>query len=116
LDAFEAAHPIPIAERVAELTEQRHAAPLRTSAVAREVGCHPVRLRVLFRERYAMSIRRYQTTCRLRHAANLLLDSNHNIDEIVEQVGFHSRDHFYRAFVKQFGLTPGEYRRTIRNA
>lgn len=111
LDVFEAAHPIPTAERAAELIERRYGEHLPVSDVAREVGCHPVSLRALFKARYGMTIRQYQTTCRLRHAAELLRNSVQTIDEIIEQVGFGSRDYFYRAYVHAFGVTPGAYRK-----
>lgn len=110
-DVFELVHPIPAAVKAAELLELRFVEGVRISTLARAVGCHPVRLRKLFRERHGVTIRSYLTNYRLRQAAERLRDSRVPVDDIVGDVGFGSRDHFYRAFTRAFGVTPAEYRR-----
>lgn len=47
---------------------------------------------------------------RLRHAADLLRDTNNAIGLIVEQSGFASRSHFSSLFRNKFKMTPSEYR------
>ena len=47
---------------------------------------------------------------RLRHAADLLRDTNNAVGLIVEQSGFASRSHFSSLFRNKFKMTPSEYR------
>lgn len=50
-------------------------------------------------------------SCRLLKAADLLVKTKLNIDEIVFQSGFTNRSTFYRAFSKKHNCTPTEYRK-----
>ncbi len=111
LDAFEAAHPVPAPVRAAELIRRSCVDRVSVSTIARDVACHPARLRADFKRRYSMTIREYRTRCRLRRAAVLLKRTNLPVSEIAERVGFGSRDYFYRAFVRAFGVTPAQFRR-----
>ncbi|MDT8401662.1 MAG: response regulator [Bacteroidales bacterium] len=47
--------------------------------------------------------------CRLKKAAELLLQNNLSIRDISESVGFSSQSYFSRSFSKQFGMSPTEY-------
>jgi AraC-like DNA-binding protein len=47
---------------------------------------------------------------RIRRAAELLLNPNISIEEIVETVGYSDTSHFYRSFKKYYGMTPIDYR------
>jgi len=49
---------------------------------------------------------------RLKKSAELLLQGNFKIYEIVEMVGFSSQSNFWLAFTKQFGVTPSMYAKT----
>ncbi len=40
----------------------------------------------------------------------LLLTTSLNVQEIVYQVGFSNRSHFYKEFDKRYGMTPKDYR------
>jgi AraC-like DNA-binding protein len=47
---------------------------------------------------------------RIHRAAELLLNPNISIEEIVETVGYSDTSHFYRTFKKYYGMTPIDYR------
>jgi AraC-like DNA-binding protein len=51
---------------------------------------------------------------RLQRAADLLQQNAGTVAEIAYQVGFGSQAHFTTMFQKQFGCTPGEYRKGRR--
>ena len=55
----------------------------------------------------------YINSLRLTHAKKLLSDSRCSLtqEEIAEQSGFNSISTFRRAFAKQYGMSPAEYRR-----
>lgn len=47
---------------------------------------------------------------RLKQAENLLKTTNKTVQEIMYDCGFNNKAYFYRAFSKEFGSTPKEYR------
>lgn len=48
---------------------------------------------------------------RMRDAGNLLLNTDLKINEIADQTGYNSADHFSRVFRKSFGMSPADYRK-----
>lgn len=63
----------------------------------------------LFKQKFGISIHQYITKKRLDMCKNAL-SSELNITEIFHRFGFHDYSSFYRAFKKEFGLSPKEYR------
>jgi AraC family transcriptional regulator len=60
-----------------------------------------------FREATGMSVRQWQTDCRVRSAQRLLMDNpNESLTEVATLCGFADHSHFSRAFLKVVGLTP----------
>lgn len=47
----------------------------------------------------------------MKKAAYLLCSTKMNIMDISQELGFQNRTHFYSIFKKNYGMTPGEYRR-----
>ena len=47
---------------------------------------------------------------RFNYAAQLLVNTNMNVQEIIFEVGVTSKSYFYREFAKKFNLTPNEFR------
>lgn len=87
---------------------------LTAAAVARALDVSPRYLRMVFAvERETVS--EYILRRRLEECARLLASSlwrGHTITEIAFASGFNSCPHFTRAFRKQYGLTPRQYRDT----
>lgn len=57
-----------------------------------------------------MSIFNYGTSIALQHAATDLKNTNKSISEIIEELGFSDRTHFYKLFKNEYHVTPREYR------
>lgn len=55
---------------------------------------------------------RYLINLRIKHAKRLLVDTSIPISEISEQSGFENAYYFSKAFKKETGVTPSEYRKT----
>ena len=56
----------------------------------------------------------YRNRIRMDHAAELILEENHTIEEIGDSLGFSSPAYFSAAFKKHFGLSPKQYQRKER--
>ena len=49
---------------------------------------------------------------RMRDAKNLLINTDMKINEIAEQIGYNSADHFSRVFRQTFGISPADFRKS----
>lgn len=67
-------------------------------------------LNKIFKSKEGMSIGQYILKERLRNTARKLLILNDGIEGIALRNGFNSFSYFIKAFKKQYGVTPGEYR------
>ena len=57
-----------------------------------------------------MTIRNYLLEFRMHKAANLLVGTNLSVKEIANNVGYTDQLVFSKAFKRQFGLSPKNYR------
>jgi AraC-like DNA-binding protein len=67
-----------------------------------------------FRQMTGSSFITYLNERRLSVAAQMLLESDDNILNIAQSVGFESLSNFNRQFKKRYGATPSEYRNDER--
>lgn len=81
----------------------------------RMTGIHKNDLSYLLK-RYAgvSNVNSYLNRLRVEYSVKLIKEKNNfSIEAIAEEAGFNSRSTFYRAFYKQFGMTPTEYIETL---
>jgi AraC family transcriptional regulator len=81
--------------------------PITVETLAQVAQVPPERFGTAFRHATGMSIRQWQTDCRVRSAQRLLTDNpNESLTEVATLCGFADQSHFSRAFLKVVGLTP----------
>lgn len=86
-------------------------------ALAKEIGASRSVLMERFRRLLRQPPMTYLARWRLRLAARLLETSDHGIGEIAATVGYESEASFNRAFKRELGLPPGQYRkRTVSDS
>lgn len=73
----------------------------------------PSRFRLLFREATGLSPMDYITVLRLNHACQLMLQTDNQLGEIAQTVGFSDQLYFSRVFKKRTGLAPSAYRQGL---
>lgn len=79
--------------------------------MAGELGYHPGYLSKLFTQKEGISPQQYILKEHLRLAANILKNSDEKIGVISDYLCFHSQSYMTERFVKEYGMTPKEYRR-----
>lgn len=72
-------------------------------------------LRLLFRNAFGSSPREYVLKARMKHARELLLNSDNSLGEIAARVGYDNVSKFSRHFSKLEGLSPREYRKQFQS-
>lgn len=81
--------------------------------LAELVKMSPVYLSTLFKEELGISYVKYLTDIRLQKAKKLLADG-YLVTEVSEMVGYHNYRYFCDLFKRSTGMTPNEYKGTIR--
>ena len=82
--------------------------------LAHRVAMNDHKLKKGFRQVFGTTAFSYLLHYRLEQARQLLAKGEMSVTEVAHKVGFADRSYFTKAFCKQFGLTPGAYRRSQR--
>jgi AraC family transcriptional regulator len=98
-------------DKAIELLHDRYLEDLTIADVANGVGIHPVHLARSFRRHFSCSPGEFTRFCRLERAARMLTRSDRSLSEIALESGFGDQSQFSRAFARDLGIAPGEYRR-----
>lgn len=83
----------------------------RPSDLAAHLRLSPVYFARLCRATFNISPRRWIMEQRIRHAAQLLLESNQNVSEVAYALGYEDPHFFSRQFKKVMGVGPMAYRK-----
>ena len=79
--------------------------------LSRQYLINPTTLKNAFKSVYGTSIAAHIKEHRMRQAARMLIESNMNIAEIAQTVGYDSQSKFATAFKAYFKVLPREYRK-----
>lgn len=63
-----------------------------------------------FKKKYGIGLFDFVNECRMSEVKKLLKATSYSVDEIAEKTGYSCGNYLSKAFKKQFGITPGEYR------
>lgn len=97
-------------QRVLDRLDAEHAAPPSLAELASLAGLHPVYLARAFRKRHGIAPSEYLRKRRL-HKAVSLIARRRTLAYAASELGFVDESHLHRAFVAEFGMTPGTFRR-----
>ncbi len=92
------------------LISERFAEPLETREIAERVGTSAARLAQLFREHVGSTVRQTILRRRLTEAKRLLATTQMPVTAVLYDAGFNDASYFNRAFRKDTGSTPREFR------
>ena len=98
------------ARRGADYMQQNYSRPLGVEETARQTGVSRSCLYRAFQAEFGCSPSVYLTRYRIQRACQLLRHSNLPVGAVAASVGFEDRLYFSRAFRRETGFSPTEYR------
>lgn len=84
--------------------------PFRIDDIAGTLGLNPSYLSTLFKREMGCTFTDYVRRRRVDTARNMLLYSDYSCAEIAHFLAFSSQSYFNRVFLRETGLTPGDFR------
>lgn len=78
--------------------------------LAKEVGTNEQYLKKYFKQYFGKTVMGYMVECKMNHARNLILKSEHRVTDIARLVGYKHATHFSSAFKRHFGFIPNSLR------
>tara|TARA_R110002096_G_scaffold288244_2_gene481944 strand:+ start:5525 stop:6283 length:759 start_codon:yes stop_codon:yes gene_type:complete len=97
--------------RAISFIEEHYAEPVRIEPLAEELNLTSRQLNRSFLREVGVSVRAFHTRARILAAANCLLETDDPVSDIALDTGFCDQSALSRAFRKQMGCSPGEFRR-----
>ncbi len=101
-------------EKLAAFVNANLHKPIDAPAMAQATGLSQSQLRRLLRARLGLSPMDYLRRCRVDRARKLLTAQDAAIKEVAYRCGFSDPFHFSRAFRREDGLSPSQFRRAAR--
>jgi AraC family transcriptional regulator len=98
-------------DRADALIHESFRTRLTVAGIAGEVGVHATTLTRAYRRRYQCTIATRIRQLRLDWAARELAASETRLSDVALQAGFYDQSHFSNEFRRQFGVSPGRFRR-----
>ncbi|ANY67402.1 hypothetical protein BBD42_13650 [Paenibacillus sp. BIHB 4019] len=105
---------IAFAQRMEQLAEELPISAAVFEELYRESCFADSHFRTLFEEQLGMAPHFYFTSLRLSRASQLLLDTEHTVQEISSLCGYEDAEYFSRLFRQHEGMMPQEFRQSLR--
>lgn len=97
--------------RACDYVASHIAEPIREDELAQQFGIAPCYLSRLFSAAMGMTLTEYVHRAKLQQACRLLQQSDANLQQVAEAVGFSSAKYLSRLFSRYMGMTVTEFRR-----
>ena len=100
-------------EDAAGIVEREFAEDVSLDDIARRIATSRRQLQRAFAEVGGTTFREAVAVVRMRKAAELLHDERLTVGEVARRVGYRQQAQFAKAFRRQYGAAPAEYRRGV---
>ena len=101
-------------EKIVARIQTSYMEPMTLETLSKGVHMAPAYVSSLFRKEMGITLIKYLTECRMKHAAELLENSDMSISDIMSAVGYDNISYFGMLFKTGYGLSPTQYRRARR--
>jgi AraC-like DNA-binding protein len=98
-------------KKVKHILSTRYSEPLTLKEIAHEVGTNEFSLKKNFKLLFGKTVFQYWTAIKMGMARRWILDSQLNVSEVAEKLGYMHPTHFSAAFKKHFGYLPHTLKR-----
>lgn len=102
-------------KNVIEIIQKNYREELTLKSVADQLHVNAVYLGQVFKKEIRYSFSQYLNQIRIKRAQYLLLNSNFNINEISEEIGYNNTNYFSKMFKKLNGITPKDFREEYKD-
>ncbi len=99
------------AERAIDFIAEHYQHDISIQDIADELGISRYHLCRVFKESQGMTLLEYIAEIRMRHAKQLLEETDLSVSEVARQVGFNNVTYFHKRFKQSFGITPNQIRK-----
>ena len=89
---------------------------LTIAFLCKQFSLSPTFLKEGFRRAYGMPIHSFLVQQRLRRAQELICTTRMSIQQIAQAVGYEGMSQFNAVFKREYGMTPGQYRKMSETA
>lgn len=79
--------------------------------ISKQVGLSEQKLKIGFKQKYRQTIWDFANEVRMNYATALLCETEENVLQISQKVGYQSQTAFIQAFKNWYGMTPTKYRK-----
>lgn len=83
--------------------------------LAKEVGTNVNKLQESFKYMFDLTVNKYMQQVKLEAAKEMLSNSDHNISQIVTQIGLNNRSYFSKIFKEKYGVSPKHFLKKKKN-
>jgi len=98
---------------VIRLISEQLVSPPTLVDIARKVGTYEKKLTQIFREQTGLTVFAFIREERIRRARQLLAETDLDVQDIADHVGFQNAANFATAFRERLGMTPSAYRQAM---
>ncbi len=101
----------PVTNAVVEFLEKNYHKNIKVEDVAKNIHMSPAYISRVFKKETNFTIKWWLNSIRMKHAQQLLLETDIPIKDIGPMVGYNDMRGFYKMFAKYFGVTCSEIRK-----
>lgn len=99
---------------IVEYIEKKYMLPITLSDIAQELYLSLPYLSMKFKQDTGLTFCKYLQKVRIEQCCRLLANTDKKVAEVAQLVGYNDQKQFHKAFKNLLGITPNEFRRTIR--
>lgn len=103
-----------ISEQIMEFINQNYMYDISITSISKMFNLTPNYISSLFHRKTNIKLFDYVAKVRISKSQRLLAETDLNIDDISKAVGYYSSSHFTKLFKSLVGLSPSEYRKSLR--